>query len=138
MIGQADTTPGHGLGPLLVKHRLIKLALLAIEQPTGRYRIAHTLEHHLQKQRLELLGGAAQACRLIGAGGVLEPLQALYIEGELATHVLDAHQIISSSARSEPAALSASRIDIKSLGVAPSKLSASTTSTRSAPSTTRR
>src|SRR5690606_26303753 len=101
--------------------------------------IAHALEHHVQKQRFELPAGFFQTLIRIRAGAVLEFFHPLHIERKLLLKchiVADAiHHSISSSARSDPAALSASRIDIRSWVLAPSALSVLITSVRSAPST---
>ena len=137
LVRQAQTATGHVLGHLLIEQRLIKTHLRAVGELRTRRGVAHALDHAVQEQRLELLGGAAQLLLRVAGGAVLEPVEALHVQRELTLYgtVQTGHQIISSSARRAPEAFSASSIDISSWGVAPSALRASTTSIRSAPST---
>ncbi len=137
LVRQAQTATGHVLRHLLIEQRLIKTHLRAVGELRTRRGVAHALDHAVQEQRLELLGGAAQLLLRVAGGAVLEPVEALHVQRELTLYgtVQTGHQIISSSARRAPEAFSASRIDISSWGVAPSALRASTTSIRSAPST---
>ena len=113
-IGQADTPGSHNLRPLLIEHGLIEGRIATLQQPRGRRGIPHAFDHHLNEERFELLRRALHARFRINARIVLQPLEAVHIQRELTGHIAHAHQMISSSARKEPDALNASRIDIKS------------------------
>src|SRR5262249_46646940 len=122
-------------------HRHVELGLLTVEHAILRGGIAHALEHHLREHRLELLGGGLQRVLVVTCAClVLERFEALRIEREalrdIARGSIQRHQMISSSARSAPAARIASRIVCRSAGVAPSAFRPLTTAASEAPALT--
>src|SRR6185437_1095555 len=138
-LGNAGALAGQVLGKLLVEQRLVELDLAIVGEIGFDAGIAHALQHLAKEHRLELLRGFLQLRLRVFRGRPLQAIQPVHVQREARrVERADGHYIISRSALSEPAAFNASRIDIRSCGVAPSAFNASTTCIRSAPFTTLR
>src|SRR5256885_626742 len=133
-IRQAAGLARHGHRQLLVQHVGAQVALCAVEQAGLHGGLAHALDHLAHEQRFQLLGGFLRGLRTVLAGREFECVEGSgvgrqRIAGRSLRSVgkCDAH-ITSSSALRAPAALMACRMASRSWGVAPSVLSARTTS----------
>src|SRR5690606_36294312 len=112
---------GQRLRHLLVIH-VAEHLVLAGEQRVAEAGVAHALDQHLRELALELARDMVDP-RSIGPG----------LGRQFQRAGIDAHQITSSSARSAPACLSASRMAIRSPGAAPTSFTARTISSRVVP-----
>src|SRR5690606_38260873 len=112
---------GHRLGQLLVVH-VAEGLVLAREQRVAEAGVAHALDQHLRELAFELARDMLDP-RGVGPG----------LGGQFQRSGVEAHQITSSSARSAPACLSASRMAIRSPGAAPTSLTARTISSSVVP-----
>src|SRR5579863_295839 len=110
---------------LTVVHALVGLRLIGAEDRVLADRVTHALDHHARER--------ADRGGIVAAHAGLELLE----PGEIAINggVVDGggHQITISSARSEPASFSASRIATRSPGAAPTWFTARTISSRLTP-----
>jgi hypothetical protein len=119
-LGQADAAAAGGElhGQLLVEQRLVHARFVAVEHAALGRRVAHGLEHLLEQQRLELLGGLLGGGRRAVLRDAAQARQGVGVEGvDLAE--IGGHQITSSSARSAPLAFMAWRMAISSRGWRP-------------------
>src|SRR5687768_1079837 len=136
-LAQADAACRKMLRDLLVEHRRVGAHRVRVERPILGQRLAHLLQHHVEEQRLELAGGLGQ--RLLGrlARLAAKAGERVRVQRERLCSIgggaANAHQMISSSALSAPAERIACKIASRSPGVAPSVLSAFTTSASFAP-----
>src|SRR6185369_7600365 len=122
-------------------HLRAELGAFVVEHPRADRRLAHALHQLLHEERLELPGGLADGRLRIARRGGAQRLDrerrgrvaGARSAGDRGRPACRCHQMTSSSAVIAPADFSACRIASRSCGVAPSELSALTTSPSLAP-----